>query len=100
MIRRPPRSPRTDTLFPYTTLVLSEDPAQPLTLISKRKAGREYDVDAAHGKLWILTNDDHINFRLAEADPAKPEDWATVIAGSDDIYLTEDRKSTRLNSSH
>src|SRR3546814_16704559 len=25
MIRRPPRSTRTDTLFPYTTLFLSED---------------------------------------------------------------------------
>src|SRR3546814_14319151 len=25
MIRRPPRSPRTDTLFPYTTLFRSED---------------------------------------------------------------------------
>jgi oligopeptidase B len=22
--------------------------------------------------LWILTNDDHVNFRLAEADPANP----------------------------
>src|SRR3546814_8068791 len=27
MIRRPPRSTRTDTLFPYTTLVRSLDPA-------------------------------------------------------------------------
>ena len=37
-----------------------------------RKEKREYAVDAAHGKLWILTNDDHVNFRLAEADPAEP----------------------------
>src|SRR3546814_6228890 len=27
MIRRPPRSTRTDTLFPYTTLFRSRDPA-------------------------------------------------------------------------
>src|SRR3546814_9555125 len=27
MLRRPPRSPRTDTLFPYTTLFRSPDPA-------------------------------------------------------------------------
>src|SRR3546814_18782671 len=27
MIRRPPRSTRTDTLFPYTTLFRSDDPA-------------------------------------------------------------------------
>src|SRR3546814_8516345 len=30
MIRRPPRSTRTDTLFPYTTLFRSNEPKQPL----------------------------------------------------------------------
>src|SRR3546814_13090413 len=30
MIRRPPRSTRTDTLFPYTTLFRSQRPAQQL----------------------------------------------------------------------
>src|SRR4051812_44293409 len=68
--------------------VSADDPSQPLTMISPRKANREYHVDAAHGKLWIVTNDDHVNFRLAEADPAKPDDWRTVIAGSDRVYLT------------
>jgi oligopeptidase B len=38
--------------------------------------------------LWIHTNDDHVNFRLAVADPAEPESWETVIAGSDRVYLT------------
>ncbi|MFL6760072.1 S9 family peptidase [Sphingomonas sp.] len=64
------------------------DPSAPLTLISRRKPNREYQVDAAHGKLWIHTNDDHVNFRLAVADPANPEAWETVIAGSDSVYLT------------
>ena len=32
----------------------ADDPTQPLTLISPRKEKREYHVDAAHGKLWIL----------------------------------------------
>ena len=68
--------------------VSADDPARPLTLISRRKQGREYHVDAAHGKLWIHTNDNHVNFRLAVADPEKPEQWETVIAGSDRIYLT------------
>ena len=68
--------------------VSADDPARPLTLISRRKQGREYHVDAAHGKLWIHTNDDHVNFRLAVADPEKPEQWETVIAGSDRVYLT------------
>jgi len=68
--------------------VSAGDPAQPLTLISARKPRREYHVDAAHGKLWIHTNDDHVNFRIAEADPANPEEWRTVIAGSARVYLT------------
>jgi oligopeptidase B len=68
--------------------VSADDPSQPLTLISRRKPNREYHVDAAHGKLWIHTNDDHVNFRLAEADPASPDEWRTVIAGSDRVYLT------------
>jgi len=68
--------------------VSAADPTQPLTLISPRKPTREYHVDASHGRLWILTNDDHVNFRLAEADPAAPEEWRTVIAGSDRVYLT------------
>ena len=68
--------------------VPATDPSQPLTLIARRKPDREYDVDAAHGKLWIHTNDDHVNFRLAEADSAIPANGATVIAGSDRVYLT------------
>lgn len=68
--------------------VSAADPTAPLTLISKRRPNREYHVDAAHGKFWIHTNDDHVNFRLAVADPADPENWQTVIPGSDQIYLT------------
>jgi oligopeptidase B len=68
--------------------VAADDPTRPLTLISRRKPNREYHVDAAHGKLWIHTNDDHVNFRLAVADPANPEAWETVIPGSNQVYLT------------
>jgi oligopeptidase B len=67
--------------------VSAADPAGPLTLISPRQEKRLYYVDAAHGKLWILTNDDHVNFRLAEAEPARPGTWKTVIAGSERVYL-------------
>jgi len=66
----------------------ADDPSRPLTLISPRRPTREYHVDAAHGKLWIHTNDEHVNFRLVEADIARPEQWRTVIAGSDRVYLT------------
>ncbi|QAY79872.1 S9 family peptidase [Sphingosinicella sp. BN140058] len=67
--------------------VPAANPLAPPTLISARKPKRQYSVDAAHGKLWIVTNDEHVNFRLAEAEPAKPEAWKTVIPGSDRVYL-------------
>src|SRR3546814_1476534 len=40
MIRRPPRSTRTDTLFPYTTLFRSYETAQELDLKRKIQLGR------------------------------------------------------------
>lgn len=67
--------------------VPADDPTAEPILISRRQAGRTYSADAAHGKLWILANDEHVNFRLAEADPARPEEWTTVIPGSDSVYL-------------
>ncbi|HEY0149970.1 MAG TPA: S9 family peptidase [Allosphingosinicella sp.] len=67
--------------------VSADNPAGPLTLMSPRKEKRQYSVDASHGKLWVLTNDEHVNFRLAEADPKRPDAWKTVIPGSDRVYL-------------
>lgn len=67
--------------------VSAADPAAPLTLVQPRRPEHIYSVDAAHGRLWVLTNDEHINFRLAEADPGMPGDWRTVIGGSDEVYL-------------
>lgn len=68
-------------------LVSSTDPEAPPTLMSARSKGRQYSVDSAHERFWILTNDDHVNFRLAEAAWARPADWNTIIAGSDRVYL-------------
>jgi oligopeptidase B len=67
--------------------VPAANPTAPLTLISKRKRDRQYSADAAHGKLWIVTNDDHVNFRLAQADVEKPGVWKTVLAGSERVYI-------------
>jgi oligopeptidase B len=67
--------------------VPASDPLAPPVLMSPRKEKRQYSVDAAHGKLWIVTNDDHVNFRVAEADPKAPGAWKTVIPGSDRVYI-------------
>jgi oligopeptidase B len=68
-------------------LVPADDPAAPPMLVSARQEKREYSVDSAQGSLWILTNDDHVNFRVAKADPATPDVWQPVIAGSDSVYI-------------
>src|SRR3546814_6083295 len=47
MIRRPPRSTRTDTLFPYTTLFRSE----PLVMVSGVGAGLEHLQPVSFPKL-------------------------------------------------
>lgn len=67
--------------------VSADNPEAPLALIAPREKDRQYSVDASHGKLWVLANDEHVNFRVAEADPKTPGAWTTVIPGSDRVYL-------------
>src|SRR3546814_16118097 len=56
MIRRPPRSTRTDTLFPYTTLFRSEANGYlaPHGIASDYSGGRIERVDIATGAVEIL----------------------------------------------
>ncbi|MEL6237663.1 MAG: S9 family peptidase [Pseudomonadota bacterium] len=68
--------------------VSAADPTGEQTLIRPREKGVEYSVDIREGELWVWTNDDHINFRLAKASLDAPGEWETVIAGSDEFYLT------------
>ncbi len=68
-------------------IVPTDNPEAAPVLVAARRPDILYSLDAAHGKLWILTNDEHVNFRLAEASPDRPGEWRTVIAGSDEAYL-------------
>jgi oligopeptidase B len=70
-------------------LVPADNPTATPILVKARKKGVEYAVDVRDGELWVWTNDDHINFRLAKAKLETPGDWQTVIAGSDEFYLTD-----------
>ncbi|MEP2990054.1 MAG: S9 family peptidase [Parasphingorhabdus sp.] len=70
-------------------LVPTDNPTADPILISPRKKGREYSVEEHDGLLYILTNDDHVNFRLATASIESPGEWKTLIAGSDEFYLTD-----------
>src|SRR3546814_13403842 len=92
MIRRPPRSTRTDTLFPYTTLFRSfgrgYGKGAAASLPPYLQAAHYRAVRARAGRVTML----HANMidMLAAADAASFDRY---------IFL-EDRKSTRLNSSH
>src|SRR3546814_1121314 len=97
MGRRPPRSTRTDTLFPYTTLFRSGDRLL-LTL-----------DDPANRNAMSAAMRDALYEALANAldDPSRP---AVLIQCAGKCFSTggalaefgtaQDRMSTRLNSSH
>ncbi len=69
-------------------LLPADNPEAKPLLVSARKKGREYSVDEREGTLYIYTNDEHANFRVATASLAKPGEWTTLIPGSDASYIT------------
>lgn len=69
-------------------LVRADDPTGEQVLVRPRTKGVEYDVDVRDGTLFVHSNDDHVNFRLATASLDKPGEWKTLIPGSDEFYLT------------
>ncbi|MHA6316267.1 S9 family peptidase [Altererythrobacter sp. CAU 1778] len=70
-------------------LVRADDPTGEQLLVKPRRKGVEYDVDVRDGTIYVHTNDDHVNFRLATAPLSDPGNWSTLIAGSDEFYLTD-----------
>src|SRR3546814_12318915 len=89
MIRRPPRSTRTDTLFPYTTLFRSAVRAAALRGVRSSAPGRAGAVD-----LVGIDDESRVPGEL-HALAAVADDEALRFQSSEG-----DRKSTRLNSSH
>src|SRR3546814_12819108 len=91
MLRRPPRSTRIDTLFPYTTLFRSRFAAhRPAQSVGKGEAQRVGQAAVAIAlQHHALAARHHRHFGERE------DDELAVLADH-----REDRKSTRLNSSH
>src|SRR3546814_11701913 len=85
MIRRPPRSTLTDTLFPYTTLFRSR---------ADNEKGRMAAVYAGFGTLRRHTG----VIRGLAAGGCPAYEWAAFP--QPETEYCRDRKSTRLNSSH
>src|SRR3546814_12039206 len=106
MKRRPPRSTRTDTLCPYTTLFRSRAAwHDEYTLPSLWDWYRPSRTN--HGSYWFdRTTEDEVawkdNYRrwMRFVNDYKNR-GGTVTVGSDSGFIYNlDRKSTRLNSSH
>ncbi|MGB3739671.1 MAG: S9 family peptidase [Pontixanthobacter sp.] len=70
-------------------LVRADNPTGEQIMIRPREKGVEYDADVRDDRLFIMTNDDHLNFRLATASVSDPANWTTLIEGSDEFYLTD-----------
>src|SRR3546814_14037666 len=88
MIRRPPRSTRTDTLFPYTTLFRSKpEHAADLQSIDRQPAGRTVDRDP-DGRSEPQPHDQSLRGRLGWRRPHRaggtgPVRWPAVDRGAD-----------------
>src|SRR3546814_4693827 len=136
MVRRPPSSTRTDTLFPYTTLVRSQETTSPMLSLEEaqsraqvlgagaRRAGADAadavyacnastnvsvrlgaleDVERSEGEeigLRVFIGRRSVSISASDMNPATLAtlvDRCIAMAGQ---APEDDRKSTRLNSSH
>src|SRR3546814_19066768 len=99
MIRRPPRSTRTDTLFPYTTLFRSG-----------HERGRDRQRGVALAKVEHVAHRNEaanvqIDWRLVVIVPGHTDQLGYQPPHAPGLFIGQqlalvDRKSTRLNSSH
>src|SRR3546814_16576318 len=97
MIRRPTRSTLTDTLFPYTTLVLSPDARQRRRDLLHHAVGEEVVLMAAE-----VVEGHHHHAGLAVRALRQGSRWQRCGRHARRFrrFASLDRKSTRLNSSH
>src|SRR3546814_10122980 len=111
MLRLPPRSTRTDTLVPYTTLFRS--PQRRSRVMFRFKELVEQNIEelartlsSEHGKVIadargdVQRGLDVIEFACGIPHALKGEYTQGAGPGIDVYSMRQDRKSTRLNSSH
>src|SRR3546814_17877940 len=104
MLRRPPRSTRTDTLFPYTTLFRTAHAAiEKLCFKTNLEKAGELRCERRRFRLWRENS-----LRETPAlEPARECEITKHVRGYAHVersrrreFIDRDRKSTRLNSSH
>src|SRR3546814_4770730 len=105
MIRRPPRSTRTDTRFPYTTLFRSpglgegaDEARAHVGLLGEAAA----DAQEAERAIVGAATDGGVDLDGATValDDQRHLVAAALLHERADVFEAQDRKSTRLNSSH
>src|SRR3546814_17794832 len=85
MIRRPPRSTRTDTLFPYTTLFRSELDRARHDLSRRRQAAAEGAVsgeEVAHAANAVMTAEASLNLAQSQYKQANTQVQGTSISSN------------------
>src|SRR3546814_7909473 len=113
MLRRPPRSTRTDTLFPYTTRFLSPHFGVQTPYLAAVVKGTTFSVtvDGTGASVQVVEGAVEVSTLDGGArDLILPGAIATVGATDHSVLKVQgettksikspDRKSTRLNSSH
>src|SRR3546814_15017615 len=85
MILLPPRSTRTDTHFPYTTLFRSD--------VHRHQEVFKAGIDVLAAQLVLVRKADGVDQKVDRLPPLRD-------LGESGIDRIQDRKSTRLNSSH
>src|SRR3546814_10734608 len=86
MIRRPPRSTRTDTLFPYTTLFRSQVGIQFAAVNGQQAIPGELDADSPQGRQIARIHTHHLGQVVAEIAPQRAQQIVAEEAGGG-IYL-------------
>src|SRR3546814_15551721 len=97
MIRRPPNSTRTDTLFPYTTLFRSLHRLLGVALTDDQQLQAE--LKTSLGGLGMRNCVDHQSATFISCS-MQVRPLVAKILGLSPPDSPPDRKSTRLNSSH
>src|SRR3546814_9077399 len=94
VIRRPPRSTRTDTLFPYTTLFRSADGC------AEQRGDDDHHHEEPREDSIANVGQRALGLLIGGGDLAHGIGGCKAGASPLDVKAAEDRKSTRLNSSH
>src|SRR3546814_5091176 len=110
MIRRPPRTTRTDTLFPYTTLFLSSPFAQQCMAGGGKAGEMRHLASGGEGEGRGSGQVEHVLdpgarhlLHDGRGRSASMERGIVIPGGGEPIggqRRRQDRKSTRMNSSH